>query len=160
MTVGGGGPSNPRYNLYELGTATAGTAGNSYRLCWAHEASGNTDWSFDIGTFTMSGPLTLDTSCTIQVACTLQLTGTNLATTNVLPIFDDSVACGADVATEANTGLTTEKQSDSTNEDEYAVGTATGGTPGANYRACWSHDPVVGAGLRPSLSTFWKRKCR
>ena len=44
------------YDVYAMATATEGTHGNAYKLCWGHNPSNNEDWKFEIGVFTLKGP--------------------------------------------------------------------------------------------------------
>ena len=62
------------HDVYSLSTAgiTGGTAGSSYRVCWAHEPAASADYAFAVGTFTLNGPLTQDSVCYLTKACSVQ----------------------------------------------------------------------------------------
>ena len=86
-----------QYEVYAVaaGETTEGTSGARYRLCWSNSPDtsvDNTDFSFDVGVFTLHGPLTQAGICPLTVNCQVQLTGTGLASTNKLKLLASGVA--------------------------------------------------------------------
>jgi hypothetical protein len=69
------------YRVYAVATGetTAGTSGARYRLCWSHNPGANTDYSFNVGVFTLNGPLTMTNDCPMTSQCVVQLTGPGFA---------------------------------------------------------------------------------
>ena len=82
-------------NVYAVASSqiTAGVHGSGYKLCWAHNPSGNADYMFEVGTFTLNGPVAENFECPMTVACSIQLTGTDLANTNKVKVQASGTTC-------------------------------------------------------------------
>ena len=82
-------------NVYAVASSqiTAGVHGSGYKLCWAHNPSGNADYKFEVGTFTLKGPAAADFTCPLTDACSIQLSGTGLANTNNVKVQGSGTTC-------------------------------------------------------------------
>ena len=70
-------------DVYAMSIATAGTAGSSYRLCWAHDPAGLGDFNVVVDGFVeLVGPDIGDFVCTMGFACMMQVTGYGLMPTS------------------------------------------------------------------------------
>ena len=86
-----GGSSNV-YAVASSATST-GVHGSGYKLCWGHNPSGNADYMFEVGTFTLNGAAAADFTCPLTDACSIQLTGTDLASTNKVKVQGSDTTC-------------------------------------------------------------------
>ena len=82
-------------NVYAVASSqiTAGVHGSGYKLCWAHNPSGNADYMFEVGTFTLKGAAAADFTCPLTDACSIQLSGTGLANTNNVKVQGSGTTC-------------------------------------------------------------------
>jgi hypothetical protein len=133
--------SGVSYSEFNLGTATTGVATSGFRLCWASDTS----YTFEVGSFQISGPFVGAVACTLTEACSLQLSGVGLASSNVVRILESGSACGSDVSGVGTfVGLSSTTSASATlpyDAYEVAPTAVTGGTSGDLYRLCWSHAP-------------------
>jgi hypothetical protein len=141
------------FDTFNLGTTTAGPASQYWHLCWAHD----TNYLFDVGTFTISAPFEGTADCTLTETCSITLTGVGFTNTNVLRILESSQVCGTNVlGVSTFTGLSsTTSVTDSSPYSVYAVATTgpyytTHGTSGTRYKLCWAFNP---ASMRTIRST-------
>jgi hypothetical protein len=83
------------YRIYAVATTetTEGTSGARYRLCWSHSPGANTHFSFDVGVFTLNGPLTMTSDCPMTTPCIVQVTGIGFAATNQAKVVASGVTC-------------------------------------------------------------------
>ena len=77
------------FDVYALGTASAGVAGSSLVLCFAYTSN----YVFEVGTLTLHGPTAEDFTCPMTDACSIQLSGTGLANTNKVKVQGSSTTC-------------------------------------------------------------------
>jgi len=93
---------------YELGIPSAGTPGNAYSICWAHEPSSNADFLTRLGTFSINGPTAVALAeCTLGLPCVVTVSGFGLASTNKILVVQPTDTCGTDnVNVVAMAGLT------------------------------------------------------
>ena len=82
-------------NVYAVASSetSAGVHGTGYKLCWGHNPTGNVDYMFEVGTFTLNGPAAEDFTCPLTDACSIQLTGTGLANTNNVKVQGSGTTC-------------------------------------------------------------------
>ncbi len=82
-------------NVYAVASSetSTGVHGTGYKLCWGHNPSGNADYMFDVGTFTLNGAAAADFTCPLTDACSIQLTGTGLASTNKVKVQGSGTTC-------------------------------------------------------------------
>ena len=71
----------------------AGVHGSGYTVCWGHNPSANAHYMFEVGTFTLNGPVAENFECPMTVACSIQLTGTGLANTNKVKVQGSGTTC-------------------------------------------------------------------
>jgi len=109
-------------------------------MCWGHSPSVNQDYKFDVGTFTLNGPLTMTNECPMTVQCVIQVTGTGLAATNKLRAQASADACGTGSAISGYTDATVDAIGASGSNDQFDMGTATAGVAGTGFHLCWAHD--------------------
>merc|ERR1719331_1591487 len=124
------------FDVYALGTASAGVAGSTLVLCYAYTSN----YVFAVGTLTLHGPTAEDFTCPMTVACSIQLSGTGFANTNNVKVQGSGTTCssGATAAT-GYTGMTLDKQvTNSGGFDVYALGTASAGVAVNNLVLCFA----------------------
>ena len=144
------------FNVYALGTASAGTPVNNLVFCWAH----NSNYVFQISSaFQMLGPTVGNEQCTLTETCSLQLSGVGLADTNKVRIIASSDSCGGGsvVGVTSITGLSgTTAVATGGSSDVYAVASSaiTAGVHGSGYTVCWGHNPSANTHYMFEVGTF------
>ena len=130
-------------NVYAVasGQITAGVHGSGYKLCWGHNPTGNSDYMFEVGTFTLNGAAAEDFTCPLTDACSIQLSGTGLANTNNVKVQGSGTPCSTGASTASGyTGMTLDKQvTNSGGFDVYALGTASAGVAGSTLVLCFAY---------------------
>ena len=150
VTNGGG------FDVYALGTASAGTAVNNLVLCFAYTSN----YVFQISNaFQMHGPTVGPEQCTLTETCSLQLSGVGLADTNKVRIIASSDSCGGGsvVGVTSITGLSgTTAVTTGGSSDVYAVASSaiTAGVHGSGYTVCWGHNPSANTHYMFEVGTF------
>jgi hypothetical protein len=143
-------------HVFPLGTeVTGGTSGASYKLCWSYAPVLNTDFSYEVGAFTLNGPVTEDFFCSLTISCAVQLDGVGFATTNRVKVQASGVVCDAaataatfagasfDVAVTpqgvaSDFSIVGPNVSGAQQTSRFVIGTATAGDPG-DFALCWGH---------------------
>ena len=142
------------FDVYALGTASAGTAVNNLVLCFAYSSN----YLFQISSaFQMSGPSVGNEDCTLTETCSLQLSGVGLADTNKLRIIASGDNCGSAAAVTSITGLSgTTSVTTGGSSNVYAVASSaiTAGVHGSGYKLCWGHNPSGNSHYMFEVGTF------
>jgi hypothetical protein len=128
------------FSVAPLG-ATGGTSGSRYRLCYAHSPAANTDYSFEVGTFTLNGPLVQEIDCPLTAHCLVQLTGTGLRSTNKVRVVSSGQLCSTSASTPVGyAGAIFATYLYPGAVSTFDLGTATTGEASAGYQLCFAHD--------------------
>jgi hypothetical protein len=120
---------------------TAGTSGTHYRLCFAHSPAAHTDYGFEVGAFTLNGPLVQDIDCPLTVSCMVQLIGTGLVSTNNVRVVSSDQLCSTSATAPvgyAGSAFATYSLPGGLNT--FDLGTATTGEASAGFQLCFAHD--------------------
>lgn len=129
------------YDLYKLGTETAGPHG-LFKLCWGANPVNNEDWNVEIGVFSMSGPATGSWQCTLGFSCSIHIADSlNAETANVLKVHAAGSTCGAECNDSPLGGIGEVTFANASNLSVFVLGTPVAGTIASGYLLCWGSDP-------------------
>jgi hypothetical protein len=144
------------FDVYAVSTgagSTEGTSGVLYRLCWSHSPTQDTDYSFDVGRFTLNGPLEMTNNCPMTASCVVQVTGTGLAASNKAKVVSDDQTCNnAATIPTTYTGGSFNVDVGTTPFDTFNLGTTTAGLASTDYHLCWANDAAIPSGSVRSRS--------
>jgi len=149
-------------NQYNFGLVTVGGSysrcrvsdpantciGSHYRLCWAYNPSGKSDFVVQVGIFEMKGPfVTFATQCMLGLPCSIRLYGTGFTLTNRVLIVPKTSECGRpDMQISGFSGLTNPQlcsfASEDGKESMFSLGIGSSGVEG-DYKLCWGFKPLV-----------------
>jgi hypothetical protein len=129
---------------YVLGTATGGSPGAEYKICWAHDPTALGDYKVEIDPGAeLVGPEAGDLLlCMLGLVCDVTVDGYDLASTNGIVALSEGSCGGSDAVVATNTWTFASPPSsvDGTTSS-YTFGEVTEGVPGSFYKLCWGHDP-------------------
>lgn len=134
------------YDTYHFQTETAGPHG-TFRLCWGSRPVGNTEWSVDVGSFTMAGPSTKNHECTLGMHCNITAPSTGGDEWNALQLQERMHGCDSpsfgyismDLAVE---GLEVAVYVSGSTSGTFSLGTPIAGQVGSIATLCWGHAPA------------------